>query len=212
MATPAVKAEKKTRGDGPISVMYADATKQDHKRVPTGVTQVIVKDAKGGWKAYNLADIPTGVQHQLIALAFAGRAKTVVNNQFKADANLNVVASVDAIFNDMATGKLYSRKESEGGAARGRVFDPSIYVEAYRLTREAQHKAKVINKKSGKPVEPASEKQLKDLATSLTSVKGKDRTALIARYLSNAVFKKHFLMLQAKNIKTGEVESIDDAF
>jgi hypothetical protein len=211
MATPTKTEVKKSRGEGPIVVTYADATKNDNKRVPTGVKAVVITDRKGNTKPYDLALIPTEVQHQLIALAFGGRVKTYVNNQAK-DGDVNVIELSDKIFNDMATGKLYTRSESESGGARGRVFDPSIYVEAYRLTREAQHKAKVINKKSGKPVEPASEKQLKDLATQLTSIKGKDRADQIKKLLTNAVFKKHYLQLQAKNIKTGDVESIDDAF
>lgn len=213
MAKQEAATEKKARGDGPIIVTYVDEKSADNKRVTAGVTSVQIKDRKGVVKSYALASIPTEVQHQLIALAFAARVKTYVNNQAK-DGDVDVVALSDRIFSDMAEGKVYSRTESEGGAQRGRVFDPSDYVEALRLTLESQAKAGVINKKTNQAVKPASEAQLKQVATQLIALKGKDRAARVKTMMANAVFKKHWLNIQSKKIKVSaeDNEALDADF
>lgn len=206
--------ETKKRGDGPIIVTYVDEKAADNKRVVAGVTAVQIKDRKGNVKSYTLAAIPTEVQGQLIALAFAQRAKTYVNNQAKDDENADVIALTDRIFSDMIEGKVYSRTESEGGAPRGRVFDPSDYVEALKLTLAAQAKAGVVNKKTGQPVKEATEGQLKQIGTQLISLKGKERTVKIKSFMDNPIFKKHYLALMSKKIKVSadENEAIEDLF
>lgn len=210
MANAKTETAKKTRGEGPVIVMFGGDKGEATKRPASGTNMVIVADKAGAKKSYSLSSIPSDVQSALVAYAFGSRVKTFINNHAK-DGAVNVIEMTDQIFSDFINGKMYSRTESEGGAPRGRQFDPADYVEALKQAKAAQFKAGAKNK-HGVAVKEATEKELEAFGNQLISLKGKDRTAKIKNMKENAVFLKYFLAVQAKKIKAEVGVSIDDMF
>jgi hypothetical protein len=203
-------AEKSKRNAGPIAVFYGTAEKQDFKRVPKGVTSIIIKSRNGETKTFDLASIPTEHLAALAGVAFASKAKGYVNNH--ADTDDKVVPLASEVWNDFVTGSIYSETKAKTakGGARGRKFDPTLYVLAFQRAKETQAKANVKNK-LGKPIQPATEKELESLKTQLVSMTGPDRTKKIKTMMENPVFKKAYLAVQAASIKVNKDEvSIDD--
>lgn len=203
--------ETKKRNQGPVAILFKNAEKED-KKVLKGVTSVIVKTRTGETKTFDLASIPTEHLAALAAMAFASKTKGYVNNHAKEDES-KVLPLADEVWADFVAGNIYSEtkeKKAGTGGARGRKFDASMYVEAYRLAKESQNKAKVLDK-AGNVIQLATEKQLESLKTQLVSMTGPDRAKKIKGMMENPVFKKHYLAVQAKNIKINKEETnIDD--
>lgn len=205
------KAETKTkRNEGPVIVTFSDGAKADYKRVPKGVTSVIIKDRKGNERSFDLASIPTEHLAAMAAFAFAGRAKTFINNHAEGDAP-DVVGMADKIFGDIVAGNMYAKAETTGtGKPRGRQFDPTDYVEAFKRAKETQAKAGVKNKQ-GVKIEPATEAQLENFKMQLVAMTGPDRTKKIKDMMGNPVFLKHYRAVQSAKVNTKGIDvSIDD--
>lgn len=201
--TTDTKKETKKRNQGPVNVLFGTAEKADHKRVPKGVTTVIVKSRNGQTKTFDLSAIPSEHLTALAAVAYAAKAKSYVNNHAEKDDE--VIGMADKIFSDFVAGNLYTKGDAKTGGKRGRQFDATLYVLAYQKARESQSKAGVKNSK-GALIKVATQQELDALKTQLVSMTAQDRSKKIKVMLENPVFKKHFLAVQAAQIKTKDVD------
>lgn len=206
----AQKAEaKKERGDGPMIATYADkAGKSDLKRANTDVVGVVITQRAGNKsKSFNVATLPAHVKDALAAMAFAQRCKVNVANNSN-DNGDNVLSLADAQWADLVAGKIYSR--SAEGKAPGRVFDPVKYADAMRMAYAAMAKKGRISAKTGKPIQPMSDKAYDDFMTKLSSMEGKDRTAYLLKLKKDTFFAAALAKIEAA-AKEKAIDE-DDAF
>jgi len=196
MAQTAKTDGKKTRGDGPVVVMYIDAQNKEHKRVPADVVQVKVtgKDGKAG-KTYAIDSLPVGVRNQLAAFAFARRADIFIRNSVDDDGKVNVLDKADEVFNSLKEGKFYSRGEGKGGP--GRTFDIDLWVETM----------KVAAAKKGTPATP---KQLTTFKSKLEAMQGKDRSTFLMKLTKDPNVKLAKLEIEAKKLGGKKASTSDD--
>jgi len=201
-------AAKKERGEGPISVTYADkAGKSDYKRVPLDVTavQITPKGSTSG-KLYNVAELPVAVKDALAAFALATRAKTYVANHAKPDGS-DAINLVDKVWAEFLAGKVYSK--GDGGAKVGRKFDGEIYAQAWRAADAAMAKRN-LKKKDGSPIKSMTDDQVADLKVSLESMEPKARGERLKSFKSNAFYERALKELQAKSVKPDDETDTDD--
>jgi len=203
-------AETEKRGKGPVQVTFVDDKgKADYRRVPDVVTALRVTDAKGVYKDFPIKITPA-MEKRFAAYGVASRVKMFVTHNIEDGTALDLSAQLMA---DFAEGKMYARAEGTG-ERRGKVFDPSIYIEAVKLAYQEMFDKKIKfpvgHKRAGELIaaKPASDKQLADFKTSLLAVQGKDRNALLAKTKKNPYFAKHLKMLQAKNIDVTDVDAL----
>ena len=166
MTEVAATEAKKSRGEGLVKVTFADATKNDHKRVPTGVQTVLING-----KSYALSAIPSAVKDQLVAFAFKARASTYVNNHAdEAKGGSDVHELVDKVYADLVAGKLYA--ETAEGVKKEKAYDPTDWVEATR-------QARAIQNRNNPAIPLATQAQLDGLRTKMLGMSGKERTDFV---------------------------------
>lgn len=182
----ATEAEgKKSRSDGLVKATFANDKGTDHKRVPEGVNAVVLNG-----KQYVLSSIPQGIKDQLVAFALAQRAKTYVNNHADDEKNgSDVPELIEKVYSDMLAGKLYA-VTAEGGAKKGKEYDPTDIIEAVRRAKE-----KVAKTDPSK--QPASEAQLAALRDKLMGLQGKDRTAFVLKLQQDPLIGPFYQAIKA---------------
>lgn len=190
--TATATTEKKTRGEGPVRVTYANASAKDHKRVPVDVTHIVVADPHGKAVEFNLSDLPEKTIMALAAIGAATRAKTYVNNNIDEELNGSDVTDLaKKVLEDLKSGKLYNGA-SEGGKAKGKPFDADMWVEAVRLGAEARRK-KDPNAKV------PSTQDLANIKNKLEKLAGLERTAFIQKhFMASPFIKSAYESLKAK--------------
>lgn len=180
-----VETEKKSRSDGLVRAHFANEKGHDHKRVPEGVHAVVLNG-----KHYSISNIPQSIKDQLVAFALAQRAKTYVNNHADEDKNgADVPELIEKVYSDMLAGKLYA-VTAEGGAKKGKEYDPTDIIEAVRRAREKMAKEDHTKK-------PATPAQLEALREKVMGLQGKDRTAFVLKLQQDALIGPIYQMLKA---------------
>lgn len=205
----AQKAEaKKERGEGPMIVTYADkAGKNDLKRASTDVVSVVVQQRVGGnKKVYEISKLPPAVKDALAAMAFAQRSKVHVANNGN-DKGDNVISLADAMWADLAAGKIYSR--SADGEKPGRKFDPVPYADAMRIAMANMNK-KGRTGKNGKVVQAMSDKQYADFQAKLNGMAPKERTDFIRGLKKDSFIAAAMAEVEYRN-KQKDIDE-DDSF
>lgn len=199
---------KKERGEGPMIVTYADkAGKVDLKRANTDVVGVVVMQRAGNRsKSFDVSKLPQNVKDALAAMAFAQRSKVHVANNSN-DKGDNVISLADAMWADLASGKIYS-KSADGGTP-GRKFDPVPYADAMRIAMSAMAKKGRIGK-SGKPVQPMNDKQHDDFKNKLLAMAPKERGEFIRNLKKDTFIAAAIKEVEFKNAQKQVDE--DDAF
>lgn len=207
MAVQAATTAKKTRGVGPVTISYIDASNKEAKRVPDSVSQVKVADKAGKAKNYSVDGLPPAIRNMLAASALAKRMDIFVRNSVDDAGKVNVIDCADEVYASLKDGKFYTRGEGKGGP--GRTFDMDKWVAIARLTQDLR----VKNDKTGK-VKPATEKQLAEFRMSLESLQGKERNAKLLAWIKNPVVKLAKATWEAQQAKkqadAGDFEEDDD--
>lgn len=207
VAQKAEKADtKKERGDGPMIVTYADkAGKTDLKRANTDVVGVVIMQRAGNKsKSFDVSKLPSNVKDALAAMAFAQRTKTQVANND--DDGNNVISIADAMWKDLAEGKIYSK--SADGTGPGRKFDPTVYAEGMRIATANMAKKGVINTKTKKVVVPMNDKNVADFKAKLLAMAPKERGDFIRGLKKNGFIAAGFAQADAE-AKNKAVEQDD---
>lgn len=212
----AVAAETAKRGKGPVSVTFVDDKgKADFRRVPELVSAIRVTDAKGAFKDFPVNKINPSMAARFAAYGVASRVKMFVTHNIEDGPALDLASQ---LMTDFAEAKMYARAEGTG-ERKGKVFDPTIYIEALKLAQtemfEKQVKYPKGTMKDGKDVggqlvasKVPTQKQLDDKKTALVALPGTDRTKALAKMNKNPYYAKHFLALKSKNIDTSEAEAL----
>lgn len=194
---------KKTRGDGLVKAVFANEKSADHKRVPQGVQAVILNG-----KQYTINSIPQQIKDQLVAFAFAARAKTYVNNHAdEAKDGADVPELIEKVYKDMLDGKLYAAS-AEGGVKRTKEYDPSDLIEAVKRAKQ-----KVAEQDSTK--QPATPEQLEALRNKIMGLQGKDRTAYVLKLQQDPIIGPVYTMIRsAKKMQNNKdkVSIVEDLF
>lgn len=193
VATEVATETKKTRGDGLVKVAFANEKAADHKRVPDAVTAVMLNG-----KAYTVAAIPASVKDQLVAFAFATRAKTYVNNHAdEAQKGADVPALIEKVYSDMLAGKLYS-VTAEGGPKKSKEYDPSLIIQAFQKASEKRNKVD-----PSKPV--ATPEVLDKLREKIMGYEGKERAQFVLKLQNDAMIGPIYTMLKnAEKLRKAE--------
>lgn len=196
-------AQKAERGEGPMILTYADkAGKADYKRVPNEVKALhVVQRAGNKSKTYNLDEVPQSIKDSLVAFAVAQRGKVYIANHGDENGS-NVVALFDAFWNDVKSGKVYSR--SADGEKPGRKFDAVKWADIMKAALLAMNKKGRINTKTNKPIQPMSEQGYKDFVAALEAASPKERTEKIAGWKKDGFFLR---ALKEYEFKNTEVDS-----
>lgn len=191
-------AQKAERGEGPMVLTYADkAGKADYKRVPNEVKALhIVQRAGNKSKTYNLDEVPQSIKDSLVAFAVAQRGKVYIANHGDKDGS-NVVDLFDAFWNDVKSGKVYSR--SADGEKPGRKFDAVKWATVYRNALLAMSKKGRINKKTNKPFQPMSDQHYNDFVVALEAAPSKERIEKIAGWKKDGFFLRALKEYEFKN-------------
>lgn len=201
---------KKTRGDGPVSFVFIDASNKEHKRVAEGAAQVKAVAKGGKTKVYNVGTLSPAVILQLATLEFKKRLDIKIRNTVKDDANAEVIAIADDEYAALKDGVLYSRKEG-GAGGPGRSFNFDMWVQIAKYASEIKAK----NDKT-KKAQPATEKQLAGFRTKLEAMQPKERTAQIKKFKENPYYtlaEAQYKSEQAKkSIADGEFDDEDSLF
>ncbi len=201
---------KKTRGDGPVSFMFIDASNKEHKRVVDGGSQIKVVAKGGKTKTYNVSTLAPAVILQLATEAVKKRFDTFVRNTVKDDATVEVLACTDDSFALLKEGKLYSRKEG-GAGGPGRTFNFDMWVTIAKYASDIIAKADKTGKRK-----PASDKQLADFRGKLEAMTPKDRTAQLKKFREKPVYalaEAQYKTEQAKKaIAAGDADDMDALF
>lgn len=187
MATQASPTDtKKKRGTGPLVITYIGADNKEGKRVPENGSQLKVASRDGKSKVYSFDGLPVAVQKQLGMLAFAKTLDIFARNGAKED-GANVMTLVEEKYASLKDGKLYSRGEGKGGP--GRSFDYDKWVTIGKMIQDIRVKNKVEDKRTGKPVVAATDKDLAKLRLKLESMLPKDRQKYILDMGKNPIAK-----------------------
>lgn len=199
------------RGKGPVSVTFVDDKgKGDYRRVPDIVTAIRVTDAKGNTKDFPVNKVNQSMAARFAAYGMASRVKMFVTHNIEDGPALDLASQLMA---DFAEAKMYARAEGTG-ERKGKVFDPTIYIEALKLAQtemfEKQIKFPAGHAKAGQLVasKAPTAKQLEDKKTALVALPGKDRTAALAKLNKNPYYAKHLKLLQAKAIDTSDTDAL----
>lgn len=202
--TATAATEKKTRGDGPVKVSYANAAAKDHKRVPTDVSHVVIADPQGKAAEYDVSALPEKVKAALVAFAVAQRLKTYANNNLDEEKNgVDVLDLTNKHFAELMAGNLYSASADGTGKKAGKPFDVRIWIDAVKMGAEARRK-KDANAKM------PTEANLQALEQKLLSLAGRERTAFIQQhFMASPFIKSAYMTLKAK--KTVSEASSEDA-
>lgn len=199
-------APKGERNKGPIAVAFADASKEDYKRVPKGVTGVVITSQKTGEKkVYSLAHIPAEVQHQLVMYAFATKAKQHVNNH--ADADDNVIVLIDGVYKDLVEGKMYAKAAE--GKGPGKKTDFSLYVDAMAAAIGFQAKKGHINPKTKIAIKPMTDEQKANFRLKLEAFSRAERTEYVKQLMTKSLFQKCYQEARSKRIQVSKDEDLD---
>jgi len=198
-------APKGERNKGPIAVAFADATKEDFKRVPKGVTGVVITATKTGEKkTYSLSHIPTEVQHQLVMYAFATKAKQHVNNH--ADENDNMITLIDGVYKDLVEGKMYAKAAE--GKGPGKKLDVSLYVDAMAAAMAFKAKKGHTDAK-GSAVKAMTEDQKANFKIKLESMPKAERTEYVKKLMAKPLFQKSYQEIKSKRIQLDKEDDLD---
>lgn len=204
-------AETSKRGKGPVSVTFVDDKgKGDARRVPETVSAIRVTDTKGAYKDFPVNKINPSMLARFAAYGMASRVKMFVTHNIEDGPALDLASQLMA---DFAEAKMYARAEGTG-ERKGKVFDPTIYIEALKLAQTEMFTKKVKfpagHAKAGELVAAAAptDKQLNDKRTALVALPGKERTAALAKLNKNPYYAKHLKLLQAKNVDTSDADAL----
>lgn len=198
-------APKTERNKGPIAVSFVDnAGKDDYKRVPKGVTGVVITAQKdGSKKTYSLSGISPEVKDQMVLYALATRMKQNVNNHVNDDES-NVLSLTDTIYTDLLAGKMYSKAAE--GKGPGKKFDASIYVEAMAMSFAEKAKKGVVGK-NGQKIQPMTDEKKEGFKLKLESFSPAERKEYIQKLMAAPLFKKCYKLVESKRIS---LKSTDD--
>lgn len=193
------KTEVKKRGDGPVVISYVDAdNKTDHKRVPANVHGILLADRHGKNKSYSIDGLPVNVRQMLIGLGLKRHLEAAARNGAD-DTGTNVIALADAAFTNLKEGKIYTRIGGGGKGGPGRTFDADIWVE-------------VVKRVSNQAKKPATEKQLTDFRTKITSYTSTDRSEFLKKLQKDPRFKVAYMTLRALKSKGEKEDALSDLF
>jgi hypothetical protein len=186
----------KERGDGPMVVTYGNKEGQHDLKRPRNATSVVVVQRHGNVKqVYDLTKLPENVKNDMVAYAFAQRAKTYVLNHTENGAD--VITLCNGLFADMEKGNLYAR--SADGEKPGRKFDAVKWADVMKAALLAMNKKGRTNAKTGKVIQPMSEQGYKDFITALEAAAPKERTEKIAGWKKDGFFMRALKEYEFKN-------------
>jgi len=194
VTSPAAKRTRMKKGDGPIVVNFLDEKNQVQKRITPEIDSVQVVNKAGKTVNYSVSALDVKTLRQLAADSLRKRFVSSAINQFKVDSKVDVLSIAHGVYDNIKSGKLYTR--GEGAGKPGRQFDYDLWVNSMVRSSQIKHELGMKNK-LGQIIKPWGKKQAEDIRAMLELATSEKRKDITTKWMNDATVKRAVMEIKA---------------